>query len=83
MGQRFRPNRRSSLFSREFHDRRIRISSMGGLAVGFRSTPTSSGRYESNLASSGLNLSEHMKNRHRQKMMSTIATTLIATGFSS
>ena len=49
-------------------------------AIGPR--PLSLGSHESNLPSICLNLNEHMKNTHRQKITSTIGTTLIATGFS-
>ena len=45
--------------------------------------PLPLGSHESNLPSSCLNLKEIMKKTHRQKMMSTSAVTLIATGFSS
>src|SRR5260221_380079 len=44
--------------------------------------PLSFGSQESNFPSSCLNFMEHMKNTHRQKITSTIGTTLIATGLS-
>src|SRR5688572_24362119 len=54
---------------------------MGGGGTAVWNVPVF-GSHVSILPSSCLNLSEHMKKRHRQKTMSTIAVTLSATGFS-
>src|SRR5258706_5264281 len=60
----------------------MRISSITLGRFAAFSMPLSFGSHESNLPSICLNLNEHMKNTQRQKITSTIGTTLIATGFS-
>src|SRR5262245_27757324 len=61
----------------------MRTSSMTSFSCETSPRPLSFGSHESNFPSSCLNLNEHMKKTQRQKMTSTIGTTLIATGFSS
>src|SRR5689334_13878538 len=57
--------------------------SCSGPGSGAPPSPLSFGSHESNLPSVSRNLKEHMKNTHRQKMMSTIGTTLMGRGLSS